>query len=241
MKKLHKLLAALLAVLILLSLAACGKNADGDGGEAAKADTSGSIGSILLSGETQAKMYYDKNGKVVVIADNKDQAIYTQYKGKACVEALPALLKEADPPIIGSFLLLKESANGKAPTETFLQDLQTAAKAVAGDKVILCTAADQNEHGYFSAKIAEAVLTAYLNYPANSCTVLSEPDGGYYEVSATSDGSSTTYTVDAIYGRVDVSLANSEPVPEEYNYDYFVDYGDNMFISDAPEAGLTEQ
>ena len=45
MKKLHKLLAALLAVLILLSLAACGKNAD----ESAptKADTSGSIGSIL--------------------------------------------------------------------------------------------------------------------------------------------------------------------------------------------------
>ena len=239
MKKLHKLLAALLAVLILLSLAACGKNAD----ESAptKADTSGSIGSILLSGETQAKIYYDKNGKVVVIADNKDQAIYTQHQGKACVEALPALLKEADPPIIGNFLLLKESVNGKAPTETFLQDLHSAAKAVAGDKVILCTASDQDEHGYFSAKIAETLLTAYLNYPANSCTVLSDPDGGYYEVSATSDGSSTTYTVDAIYGRVDVSLANSEPTPEEYEYDYFVDYGEDIYISDDPEAGLTEQ
>jgi YD repeat-containing protein len=239
MKKLHKLLAALLAVLILLSLAACGKNADE--GAPTKADTSDAIGSILLSGETRVRMYYDKDGKVVAITDTQDQAIYTQHQGKACVEALPALLKEADPPIIGNFLLLKESVNGKAPTETFLQDLQTAAKAVACDKVILCTAADQDEHGYFSAKIAEAVLTAYLNYPANSCTVLSEPDGSYYEVSATSDGSSTTYTVDAIYGRVDVSLANSEPVPEEYNYDYFVDYGDNMFISDDPEAGLTEQ
>jgi glycine/D-amino acid oxidase-like deaminating enzyme len=122
-----------------------------------------------------------------------------------------------------------------------IKGLRADGKTYSFDKVILCTAADQNEHGYFSAKIAEAVLTAYLNYPANSCTVLSDPDGGYYEVSATLDGSSTTYTVDAIYGRVDVSLANSEPVPEEYNYDYFVDYGDNMFISDDPEAGLTEQ
>ena len=239
MKKLHKLLAALLAVLILLSLAACGKNSAESG--STKADTSNAIGSILLSGETRVRMYYDKDGKVVAITDTQDQAIYTQHQGKACVEALPALLKEADPPIIGNFLLLKESLNGKSPSETFLQDLHSAAKTVAGDKVILCTAADQNEHGYFSAKIAEAVLTVYLNYPANTCTVLSEADGGYYEVCATLDNDSVTYTVDAIYGRVDVSLANSEPVPEEYNYDYFVDYGDNMFISDDPEAGLTEQ
>ena len=56
-------LCILLAALMLLSLAACGKNADESG--STKADPSNAIGSILLSGETRVRMYYDKNGKVV--------------------------------------------------------------------------------------------------------------------------------------------------------------------------------
>lgn len=226
-----KFLCALTALLMALSLAACKEDA-----ALQPVETANSVGSLLLAGETCLTMYYNKDGKVISIADNSGNAVYTQLNGKTCLKALTHLLTKADPPVAVSSLLLKQSKDALTPKDDFLQVLAAEAERILGKVVTVCPTEDQDENGYFSPETANAVLSAYLGNPADATYLsTSEPVDGYYQITCTVDGTSENYTVSAFYGTVTLySEFIGEPDIQVDTADSFVDNSTN--ITENPDA-----
>lgn len=238
-----KLLSVLLALMMLLSLTACKGKANTQDEEGVRmVDTSGSVGSVMLVCEHRLTIYYDKDGKVVAIADADDLAVHDELKDEACTVAISKLLKNADPPMVTSFLFLKQTRGSQTPSENFLQSLIAEAKLSISEPVVACSAEDQNDMGYFSPETAKAILAAYVGNPDGAVYVSSgTPIDGYYHVSITANGSTDEFTVGAYYGSVELSTDYVEE-PEIYEElpDSFADDGANMDTTDNPEAETAE-
>lgn len=243
MNKLNQLLSVLLAVLLVLSLAACGKNQSGTDATDAKGQTvtvslSDSVGSVMLIGEDYLTVHYDEDGKVVAVVNSDAEGVYTDLNGEACAKAISQLLKTADPPITNAYALIKHVRGSLVPDENFLQGIITEAKLALSEIPVIASAPeDQDDLGYFSAETAEAILAARLENPANATYASSSsPVDGYYKVSVTLENRIDNYTVGAYYGTVTQVIDDGEPRPEEEMPDYFVDDGTNMDYTDNPEA-----
>lgn len=245
MKKLNRLPVIVLALALILSLAACKNKNSGDAtdakGQTITADTSDSIGSVMLIGENYLTVYYDDDGEVVSTVDSEGNGVYKDLNGKACAKAVAELLKKSDPPVVTTSLLIKHVRGSQLPNDNFLQGITTEAKLAIGDKPVVVSAADdQNDMGYFSAETAKAVLAAYLGNPENAEYVTAtKPVDGYYDVRVTVEGRTDDYSVGAYYGHVELIFDDGEPDLDVEMPDYFVDDGTNMDITDNPELEQT--
>ena len=229
MHNIKKLLAGVLALMMVIGLLACGKEETpappADGQEITETPIA-SIGTVVLVGTSRTIMHYNSEGNVVAISDQNGIACFSSLVDKPCAEAAGQIIQESKNDFTAPFLLIKQNAGSLEPDEKFLQGIVAAVKKELGDlPMIVSPAADQNAMCYFSAETAKAVLAAYLGNPEDmTYTVTSDAENGYYQISTSSANGTLSYTVGALYGSVTEQPEIVEDFTDIPDEQYFPDY-----------------
>lgn len=240
MHNLKKILAALLALVMIFGLMACGKDNDEtpaapDADELELTDTPiESLGSLDLVGNSRLKLHYNADSNVVAILDENGAPAYDELLDSACDEAVVQILRGAENGFASSFLLIRQTSDTLVPYDDFLPDIVSKAQKEVGDlPVILSSAADQDGNGYFSAETALAIITAYLGNPTNATyDIAAECVDGYYTVNVVLSNTSETYTVGALYGSVELQTETE---------DDFIESPDEVIEPEETVAENTEE
>lgn len=232
-----KFLSLFLALVMILSLSACGKGKDNNSGPVRVSrpkhvtiDAPGSVGSFLLCGVGYVVVYYGEDSKVVAITDSTGALAYTELNGESCPAAIGQILKTNTPQVVNS-LLVKQTVGSQTPNEDFLTAIETEARSVLSPNVtiVLCSTEEQSEAGYFSADISQTLLAAYLGNPENAtyATITSHEDG-YHEISITIEDRTDLFIVDAYFGSIETLSNNTESGGPE-SYDFYIEGDDPEF------------
>ena len=229
MRTFKKIFAFLLALMMLLSFAACGEE------DASEEDVKPymempeeALGAVVLVGNIRLTLYYNKEGNIVSITNQEENVCFQNLTGNTCKDAVVKLLKSPDVQLVGNFLLIKQLQNTTLPSENFLKDITAEAEKIVGNTPLFSIPAEElNEYGYFSADIAKALLDIQLGLSSNAeCTVSSQPIDGYFHATVSVNGESTKYTIGAIYG----SVTEVSPMDTEFSDGFTDDYMDPGMI-----------
>ncbi len=230
-----KFLSLFLALVMVLSLSACGKDKASTPIRVTRPkhvtiDAPGSVGSFILSGVGYVVVYYSEDSKVVAITDSTGAPAYTELNGESCPAAISQILKTNVPQVVNN-LLVKQTVGSQTPSEDFLETIANEARSVLSPSVtvVLCSAEEQSEAGYFSAETAQALLAAYLGNPENAtyATTTSHEDG-YHEISITIEDRTDLFIVDAYFGSIEILSNNTESEGPE-SYDFYIEGDDPEF------------
>lgn len=238
-----KLFALVLAVLMALSLWACGKS---NGEYLPSADSTEPValmpneaGKLTVYGEADLQLVYNESGNVIAVTALNEQAepIASTYDfvEKACplaVMELIDLIVDQNLTIDKGFVLVRQEPGSAAISEDFLKNILEDAQLNKGSYAVIVTGADElDKDGQFSKETALAALKAGQPM-VEGCTLncSDTPMGGSYTIYCTSvDGVTTEYSVSAIDGSAIVlenaeegepqELQETEPIPETDIFD----------------------
>lgn len=218
-----KLFAFALAVLMVLSLWACGKNNEeyvpGIDNTEPVALMPNEAGRLTIYGEADLQLVYNESGNVISVAalnkQAEDIAKTYNHAEKACplaVMELIDLIVEQNLTIAKGFILIRQEPGSAVISEEFLKNILEDAQLNKGSYAVIVTSADElDKDGLFSKETALAALKA--GQPSvEGCTLSCSdtPVGGSYTVYCTNvDGITTEYSVSAIDGS-SIALESAE-------------------------------
>ena len=239
----------LTAALALTALTACGNSAgtsplSQSSGQSSshREESSGSIGTVLLSVNPEIEMDYDDDGNAVALNALNDDgravlAGYTGYEGKPCTTVVGELVDQIhaggyfDTTVGGQEknIVLKLERGSAYPNDQFLNELAEAVRLVVETDQIGSQAVtlDQDDYddtygdkGYINASAAQSLLATQLGRDDLQFVEKDyDLDDGEYEVEFVLDGVEYEYEVNAYTGKV------TEMDAEFQDYDD-TDYGD---------------
>ena len=222
----------LTAVLAMTTLSACGNSAEPAAfsetpGQTASLheETSGSIGTVLLSVNPEIEMDYDDDGNVVALNALNDDgwavlAGCTGYEGRPCTTVVGELVDQInaggyfDATVDGheKNIVLKLERGSAYPNDQFLNELAEAVRLVVetdqiGSQTVTLDQDDYDDtygdKGYINAEAAQALLSAQLGRDDIQFVEKEyDLDDGEYEVEFVLDGVEYEYEVNAYTGKV---------------------------------------
>lgn len=239
-----KLFALLLAMLMLLSLCACGKSNEeykpsGDIVTQEEQLMPGEAGKLTIYGEADIQLVYNTSGNVIAVSALNQQAdsIASAYDfaEKTCTLAVLELIDQildSEIPLTKGFILIRQEPGSEPISDDFLTNIQEDAQANKGEYPVIVTGAKElSKDGLFN--VDTALLALKLNQPSLEGATLSyseEPVGGSYSIFCTdAEGNTKEYAVGAVDGSVtevessqETEQADenaTEPVPESDVFD----------------------
>lgn len=214
----RKCLAALMCIVMLLGLAACSKPADNPSPDSTE-QVLNAFGTLMLNMNAVIRIAYDENGQVLaLIGDNEAgrqmASRFPEAKGTACAQTvgdLIAAIIDAAYDMGQNTVILKQTKDSKLPSDTFLEDIGTSAKAAAPNhKIFLVSADSLTDEGYLPSQTILNILVKQLDLV--NPTLIEDPqilDGQYYFIIELS-GSTYEYLVDADTGVLKKVFPNPE-------------------------------
>lgn len=248
-----KILAAVLSIVLLLCLAACG------GKTATPAPSGGTVqtvkpdadGMIYLSMGAEIKLNYDKNGNILSVepANEAGQELLAEAPvgtGVACNVAAADLVKAAVADTDLKVIIIKQAFGSSSPSKEFLSAIATDAEAAAGScKVITVSVDELTAEGYLSIDTVKAIFMASIGVESAVVTVTEEQVNGIYYLSHKDGNVTSNYTVDAdtgIVAYVEDEPVVDIPVEEETLAEEFIDpeanvpSADEFYVEEIPET-----
>ena len=175
-KYIIKILALVMCSVLLLGVfAGCNKDSSTNTPTPNNGYTAAEVhGTILLNVNACVNISFDKEGHVVNIQEvdqdgHEILADYAGYLGSSCAEVIKELVEISyNLELLNSefnHIVIKQLPGAKLPSETFLNDLATAAKEAAeiAVSVTVITEAELDAEGNISAKKAYELLENALN------------------------------------------------------------------------------
>ncbi|MBO5867695.1 MAG: hypothetical protein J6Q54_02150 [Oscillospiraceae bacterium] len=227
-----KLLALLLAALMVLSLlAACGDDISkgdtavpgGNQGENGTTPVTGfSSGSVVLNAGAAFSILYDKDGNVTAIEGMDERykefldflGEESQYVGLSCEEVVAELIKSIG--VKGyltdrGYVIIKQDHESALPKENFMESLQKSAEkaleTVASDiPLVVITAQQLDTNGYIDTATAKTLVEYFLGYELINFDGTSLPVGGVYAFTAGTEDEEENLLVNAVTGTVDYGI-----------------------------------
>ena len=250
-KKITKLLAlAMCAVMLFCVLAGCNKDADKPNSATSNnsTDLGGKddhvvpeiVGTIMLNVYACVEIAYDSEGRVLNVqeADPDGHELLADYAGylqTPCVEVVKELteLSISLEMLNKDFnhIIIKQLPGAKLPTDSFLEDLATAAKEAASDDLTVAISVVREDEldaeGNISATKAHELIENALFMPDPELIVTNgEIIDGAYAFSIKDGYLEGNYLVDAIYGHVYEGDFITEENPAETEPDEIPEEGD---------------
>lgn len=258
MKTAKKLLAILMAAVLVLGLVACNKAPAGQtGNENNEFEDPRMIGMLVFGCEAAVNVSYDNEGMVLAIeAANTEGEILTEgfadVEGKSCADLVAELIDLASKNAqITENVIIKQSFGSEVPNDTFLDSLATSAKdAVAAvgavTNVVTISAAQLDENGYIGAESVKTIMLNKLGADsASTFSCESSPDiNANFLVYIEAGEVRGSFYVNGITGAVaelteeDLQMLEGNPGEENIPYEEETDF-DNL-PTEPPATQATE-
>lgn len=238
MKRFQKIMVLCLAALMVLSLAACGNKATSKKTDSEK-EASQIVRSapcvLVVRADIELSIGFDENGNALAVAssDAADSTAATvsaasNVAGMSAEEAIKVVLKNmAENATFAEhqYVTILQQHDTIVPSEDFLGNVAAAAEEVMEEMpVIVISAADMDNDGYFTAEIAEKILQAYLG---DSATIIASSTmiDGCYIISCEENNTINDYSVSAYSGAialysdlVELPTTEDDLVPEDEQF-----------------------
>lgn len=250
----RRLLAGILALMLLLCLTACGKDSAKKPANTLPLVESNPdvVGLLLLNMQAEVLLAYDAEGKVLYAEGYTADGVFIttsladSLPGSTCAKAAADIVSFALTKGLtnGITIVVKQQLGSATPSSSFMKDIQTAVKEVAQRHTVFTfTTDDLDEQGYLPFEAVDAILRTTLSLSADlKFPGTTYPTSGLYSFTVPQETSDVEYCVNADTGAVstaeslgmDFDLGETVPEPD-IPEDPFPEYPDEV-IMDMPET-----
>ena len=256
MKTLQKILVLCLAAALMLGLFACGKKAEENKQDDAKAPA-GAVsdevaqqivesapGTFTIVADSHVTLGYNENGKALALSGENELGVSIanacgDVSGKTVAEAVTVVLQtmvENDAIVEKPYVMIRQDLGSMTPDEEFISGIQAAATKELGKSVVVVSLDQLDADGYFNQDVAKQILLAYLGGDAKIISASVMIDGQYI-ITAEKDGLQDDYQVVGHSGTVagyeeiaDRPIDEEDLIPEDQQ----IPTPDEDVIEEAP-------